>query len=142
MEDDLRVSNRVSIPLKEVELKAILAQGSGGQNVNKVSSAVQLFFDIRASSLPVALKDRLLARSDHRITESGVVVIKAQESRTQEANRVAALQRLAELVKSCLNPPKKRRPTKPSRASKERRLKGKTIRGRTKSLRRPPRTGE
>ncbi len=134
----LRVSGRVGIPLKEIEIKAIRSQGSGGQHVNKVSTAIQLFFDIRASSLPEAIKERLLSLQDHRISEEGLVVIKSQDSRSQEANKEAALARLAQLVASVQVAPKKRRPTKPSRGAKERRLKGKSIRGRTKSLRGRP----
>ncbi|EDY82886.1 hypothetical protein VDG1235_2509 [Verrucomicrobiia bacterium DG1235] len=138
----LRISGRVAIPLREIEIKAMRSQGSGGQNVNKVSTAIHLFFDIRASSLPERVKERLLARSDHRITEEGIVVIKSQESRSQEANREAALARLRELVAGALVIPKKRRPTKPSKGAKERRLKGKSIRGKTKSLRGRPGFGD
>lgn len=118
------------------------SQGSGGQHVNKVSTAIQLFFDIRASSLPPALKSRLLELKDHRINDEGLVVIKSQESRSQEANKEAALARLSALVSSVLVAPKKRRPTKPSRGAKERRLKGKAIRGKTKSLRGRPGVGD
>ena len=110
------------IPADEVELTAIRSQGPGGQNVNKVASAIQLRFDIRASSLPMALKERLLVMSDHRITQSGVVVIKSQEHRSQDMNRIEALARLMELVQSVAKPPKKRKATKPTYASKQRRL--------------------
>ncbi|MDQ8202939.1 alternative ribosome rescue aminoacyl-tRNA hydrolase ArfB [Pelagicoccus sp. SDUM812003] len=134
----LWISERVGIPLSEIEFKATLAQGSGGQNVNKVATAIQLFFDISASSLPEPVKQRLLARSDHRITEAGVVVIKSQEARSQEANREAALERLRELVAGALVVPKKRRPTKPTRGAKKRRLKSKAIRSKTKGLRGRP----
>ena len=131
----LEINERLSLPLEEIELSAMRAQGSGGQNVNKTSSAIHLRFDIRASSLPDELKQRLLARADQRITREGVVVIKAQQHRSQEQNREAALQRLRELIAAAAVVPRKRRPTKPSRASKQRRLDGKTQRGKIKVLR-------
>jgi ribosome-associated protein len=113
---------------REVEFSAIRAQGAGGQNVNKVSSAVHLRFDIRASSLAEDVKERLLGLGDQRITDEGVVVIKAQIHRSQEMNRADALRRLQELVDSVARPPRPRRPTKPTLASKRRRLEGKSQR--------------
>jgi len=131
-------SSALSIPDEDVEMTAIRAQGSGGQNVNKVSSAIHLRFDIRASTLPEYYKEKLLSIKDQRITQDGVVVIKAQKYRTQEKNKEDALARLVELIKSVMKPVKVRRPTKPSRASKRRRVDGKTHRGKIKSLRGKP----
>ena len=131
----LEINDRLSLPLEEIELSAMRAQGSGGQNVNKTSSAIHLRFDIRASSLPEELKARLLARADQRITRDGVVVIKAQQHRSQEQNREAALERLRELIAAATVVPRKRRATKPSRSSQRKRLEGKTQRGRLKALR-------
>lgn len=134
----LRISGTVAIPLREIEIKAIRSQGSGGQNVNKVSTAAHLFFDIGKSSLPDWVKNRLLELKDHRITADGVVVLKAQETRSQETNREAALERLRQLVSSATVVQKSRRPTKPTRGSRERRLKGKVLRGKIKSQRGRP----
>ena len=134
----LQVSSRVSIPLREIQLQAIRSQGAGGQNVNKVSTAVHLFFDIRASSLPEVYKERLLKMKDRRISLAGTVIIKSQESRSQEANREKALERLRALIFEVTQVRKSRRATAPTRGSKERRLQAKGTRSKTKTFRRRP----
>ncbi|MEM9770643.1 MAG: alternative ribosome rescue aminoacyl-tRNA hydrolase ArfB [Cyanobacteria bacterium P01_D01_bin.73] len=118
----LAITNRTAIPLSEIELTAVRSQGAGGQNVNKVATAIHLRFNIHASSLPTFYKERLLKLRDNRITKDGVIVIKSQQHRTQEQNKKVALQRLQSLLRSVTITPKKRKPTKPSRSSNRKRL--------------------
>ncbi|MCU6667278.1 aminoacyl-tRNA hydrolase [Enterobacteriaceae bacterium H4N4] len=129
------LSRTVTLPDSEVEITAIRAQGAGGQHVNKASTAIHLRFDIRASSLPEYYKERLLAASHHLITSEGVIIIKAQEYRSQEMNREAALSRLVAVIQELTTVQKSRRATRPTRASKERRLSSKSQKSTVKSLR-------
>ncbi|MGD2379796.1 alternative ribosome rescue aminoacyl-tRNA hydrolase ArfB [Escherichia coli] len=135
------ISRHVAIPDGELEITAIRAQGAGGQHVNKTSTAIHLRFDIRASSLPEYYKERLLAASHHLISSDGVIVIKAQEYRSQELNREAALARLVAVIKDLTTEPKARRPTRPTRASKERRLASKAQKSSVKAMRGKVRSG-
>ena len=131
----MALASSCQVDEREVEWTAVRAQGAGGQNVNKVSSAIHLRYDIPTSSLPEDVKARLLASGDSRITQEGVLVLKAQQHRTQEANRLAALARLQAIVDAVALPPKARRATRPTLASKRRRLEGKSQRAEIKSLR-------
>ncbi len=131
----LKISNAVSIPDTNVSIQAIRAQGPGGQNVNKVSSAVHIRFDIRASDLPEVYKEKLLALNDRRITRDGIIVMKAQTFRSQEKNKADGLERLAALIRESVRVKRKRKPTRPSRSSSRKRLESKTKHGKTKALR-------
>ncbi len=131
----LFISHAVSIPSDQLDLQAMRSQGAGGQNVNKVSSAIHLRFDIKASTLPEFYKERLLALNDHRLTKDGVIIIKSQEHRSQELNRQAALDRLVALIRSAIVIQKTRRATKPSRSSQNKRMDKKTKHSKTKSMR-------
>jgi ribosome-associated protein len=132
----IQVSAHIVIPDSEIDIHAMRSQGAGGQNVNKVSSAIHLQFDIAASSLPPFYKEELLKLRDNRISADGVITVKAQQHRSQEQNREDALTRLQELIQSVAIPRKKRRATKPTKGSKQRRLESKTKRGKLKTLRR------
>ena len=131
----LQISHKIIIPNSELEISAIRSQGAGGQNVNKVSTAIHLRFNIEASSLPAFYKEQLLKLNDRRINQEGIIVIKAQEHRSQEQNREEALHRLKQLIKSAVILPQKRKPTKPTRSSQKKRLDSKSKRGQIKSMR-------
>ncbi len=137
--DTLDISDNIRIPMSEIQMTAVRSQGAGGQNVNKVASAIHLRFDTQLSSaLPERVKSRLLQLSDHRVTDDGIIVIKSQAHRSQERNRQAALCRLTELIRSSLREPKRRIRTKPSKRSRQKRLDAKSHRGNLKKSRKSP----
>jgi len=131
----LFISHNVSIPAHEIDMQAIRAQGAGGQHVNKVSTAIHLRFDIKASSLPEFYKERLLSMRDHHITKDGIIIIKSQAHRSQDTNKQEAMEKLVDIIRQATHTQKARRETRPSRASKNKRMDKKTQKGRTKSLR-------
>ncbi len=131
----LAIKGDIAIPMDEIEMQAIRSRGAGGQNVNKVATAIHLRFDVKASSLPDALKQKLLQMKDRRMTKAGVIVIKSQQHRRQEFNREAALDRLKAIILNAMQTRKKRKATRPTRTSIERRIHGKVKKGRIKALR-------